>query len=99
MLSFESVLNVFDDYLQIDPLYEVVLTSHGYTLLAWEPARNNWYSAELVTAPGILLDKLVDAYASYLEDRITVNKRELTLTETAEIESQCKLIRERCQTE
>lgn len=98
MLSFENVLNVFDDYLQIDPLYEVVLTSHGYTLLAWEPARNNWYRAELVTAPDILMDKLVDAYASFLEDRITENERELTSTETAEIEIQCKLLREQCQT-
>lgn len=25
-----------------DPLYEVVSTSHGYTLLAWEPHRKQW---------------------------------------------------------
>lgn len=99
MPSFKNVLNVFHDYLQTDPLYEVVSTSHGYTLLAWEPARNNWYSAELITAPDILLDKLIDAYASFLEDRITENKRELTSTETAEIENRCKLLREQCQTE
>ena len=43
MLTFEKVLNVFSDYLQQAPLYEVVLTSHGYTLMAWEPERNEWY--------------------------------------------------------
>ena len=33
MLSFDRILQVFDDILRQDPLYEVVSTSHGYTLL------------------------------------------------------------------
>ena len=37
MLTFEKVLEVFQAYLDDDPLYEVVQTSHGYTLMAWEP--------------------------------------------------------------
>ena len=40
MLTFEKVLEVFKEYLQQDPLYEVVFTRHGYTLMAWEPRRN-----------------------------------------------------------
>ena len=44
MLTFEKVLEVFQAYLEDDPLYEVVQTSHGYTLMAWEPHRNDWYS-------------------------------------------------------
>ena len=51
MLTFEKVLEVFGDHLQRDPLYEVVQTSHGYTLLAWEPGRNEWYNAELMATP------------------------------------------------
>ena len=43
MLTFEKVLEVFQAYLDDDPLYEVVQTSHGYTLMAWEPHRNEWY--------------------------------------------------------
>ena len=39
MLTFEKVLEVFQAYLDDDPLYEVVQTSHGYTLMAWEPHR------------------------------------------------------------
>ena len=31
MLTFEKVLKVFQAYLEDDPLYEVVQTSHGYT--------------------------------------------------------------------
>ena len=30
MLTFEKVLKVFQAYLDDDPLYEVVQTSHGY---------------------------------------------------------------------
>lgn len=51
MLTFERVLNAFEDILQQD-LYEVVSTSHGYTLLAWDEHRNQWYSAELLETPG-----------------------------------------------
>ena len=41
MLTFEKVLEVFQAYLDDDPLYEVVQTSHGYTLMAWEPPWRN----------------------------------------------------------
>ena len=51
MLTFEKVLKVFQAYLEDDPLYEVVQTSHGYTLMAWEPHRNDWYSAEIQKTP------------------------------------------------
>ena len=34
MLTFEKVLKVFQAYLDDDPLYAVVQTSHGYTLMA-----------------------------------------------------------------
>ena len=51
MLTFEKILKVFQAYLDDDPLYEVVQTSHGYTLMAWEPHRNDWYSAEIQKTP------------------------------------------------
>ena len=47
MLTFEKILKVFQAYLDDDPLYEVVQTSHGYTLIAWAPHRNYWYRAEI----------------------------------------------------
>ncbi len=37
MLSFEEILKTSEVILLQDPLYKVVTTSHGYTLLAWEP--------------------------------------------------------------
>lgn len=98
MLTFEKVLSVFHDYLEADPLYEVALTRRGYTLLAWEPARNDWYSAAFMATPGILLDKLLDAYADFLEDQITESERDLTPLEAAEIEAKCRQLREQCRT-
>ena len=96
MLTFEKVLTVFGDYLQQDSLYEVVLTKHGYTLMAWEPVRSTWYSAEYMATPELLLESLLDAYASFMEDRLTDNERDLTEQETNEIKRQCDLFRAKC---
>lgn len=82
MLTFEKVLKVFQAYLDDDPLYEVVQTSHGYTLMAWEPHRNDWYSAEIQKTPEDLRNALLGTYANFLEDKITGNDRDLTVTET-----------------
>ena len=96
MLTFEKVLTVFADYLQQDPLYEVVLTSHGYTLMAWEPERNQWYSAEFMATPKNLMNSLLEAYASFREDQITDNDRDLTRQEEAEIKRECAQLQNKC---
>ena len=82
MLIFEKVLKVFQAYLDDDPLYAVVQTSHGYTLMAWEPHRNDWYSADIQKTPDDLRNALLGTYANFLEDKITGNDRDLTVTET-----------------
>jgi|GEM_PF-729526 hypothetical protein len=82
MLTFEKVLKVFQVYLDDDPLYAVVQTSHGYTLMAWEPHRNDWYSADIQKTPDDLRNALLGTYANFLEDKITGNDRDLTVTET-----------------
>ena len=96
MLTFEKVLAVFVDYLQQDPLYEVILTSHGYTLLAWEPERNQWYSAEFMAPPENLMNSLLDVYASFREDQITGNDRDLAQQEEAELKRECVQLRNKC---
>ena len=96
MLTFEKVLKVFQAYLEDDPLYEVVQTSHGYTLMAWEPHRNDWYSAEIQKTPENLRNALLGTYANFLEDKITGNDRDLTATETEEIQQRCRELLEKC---
>lgn len=96
MCTFEKVLEIFADYLKQDPLYEVVNTSHGYTLMAWEPGRNQWYSAEFMATPKDLLDGLLDAYANFRENQITSNERSLTQQEQIELNRECSLFWEKC---
>ena len=96
MLTFEKVLKVFQAYLDDDPLYEVVQTSHGYTLMAWEPHRNDWYSAEIQKTPEDLRNALLGTYANFLEDKITGKDRDQTATETEEIQQMCRELLEKC---
>ena len=97
MLTFERVLNVFEDILREDPLYEIVLTSHGYTLLAWDAHRNQWYSAELLDTAEIMLDALLSNYSSNLELQFTGGERDdLTEQEEEEIEARCNQLRKEC---
>jgi len=96
MLTFEKVLSVFDEYLQQDPLYEVVLTSHGYTLMAWEPRRNQWYTAEIMETPEVLLDTLLCKCAEFLEDQVTDSERDLSPAEQAEINERCRRLEAEC---
>ena len=96
MLTFEKVLTVFDDYLQQDSLYEVILTSHGYTLMAWEPRKNQWYTAEIMETPEILLDTLLCKYSEYLEEQLTDSERDLTAAEQGEIDAKCSRLKAEC---
>jgi len=96
MLTFEKVLSVFVDYLQQDPLYEVILTSHGYTLMGWEPRKNQWYTAEIMETPEILLDALLYKYAEYLEEQVTDSERDLTAAEQAEIDAKRSRLKALC---
>ena len=73
-----------------------VSTEYGYTLMAWEPHRNDWYSAEIQKTPEDLRNALLDTYANFLEDKITGNDRDLTVTETGEIQQRCRELFEKC---
>ena len=97
MPTFPRILNVFEDMLREDPLYEVVPTSHGYTLLAWDAHRNQWYSAELLVTPEDMLDALLGVYSSFLESELLGNERDdLTEQEEEEIETRCQRLRVKC---
>lgn len=100
MLTFERVLNAFEDILQQDPLYEVVSTNHGYTLLAWDEHRNQGYSAELLETPEDMLDALLGVHSSYLESELLEDEQDdLTEQEEEEIETRCRQLRGKCLSE
>lgn len=87
MLTFEKVLEVFKDYLDNDEMYEVVTTSHGYTLLEWDPQCGEWTGVKLCPTPETLTDALMYGYTGLLEYRATLGRRELTDGDRAQVET------------
>lgn len=93
MLTFERILQVFEDILREDPLYEIVSTSHGYTLLGWDSHGEEWYSAEILRTANEMLEALLRVYSNYWEYQFTKGERELTAYEEKEIDIQCEKLR------
>lgn len=99
MLTHAKVLKVFGPYLDADPDYEVVKTSRGYTLLAWNNRREEWFSAEFCKTPEDLRDALLDAYVNYLEYVVTDEDRDPTEQEMLEIQKKRQAMYEECMKE
>ncbi len=85
MLTFEKVLEVFKDYLAEDTRYEVIITSHGYTVLEWDSRANTWVGEELCSTPEIMRDVLLDSFTGYLEYKAILANGELSRAEQARI--------------
>ena len=96
MLTFENVLEVFDDYLQEDTSLEIVLTKRGYTVMCWDNALADWSTSDFCATPEKLRDILVDSYMTFTEEKMTGGKRNLTPAEEQEIQSGSKKYRRLC---
>ncbi len=88
MLTFERVLAVFKDYLNEDNRYEILMTSHGYTVMEWDSARQDWADAQACPTPERMKDILLDALAGYLEYKTTLCSRPLADGERLTIQEQ-----------
>ena len=87
MLTFEKVLEVFNDYLDDDEMYEVVFTSHGYTLLEWDRQCGDWTGVKLCPTPEALVNALMYGYTGLLEYRATLGRRELNDNDRAQVDT------------
>jgi len=90
MLTFEKVLEVFKDYLAEDTRYEIVMTSHGYTVLEWDSRANTWAGEELCATPEIMRDVLLNSFTGYLEYKAILADGEISEAEQARIAAQCQ---------
>lgn len=99
MLTNEIVLNVFADYLSQDKDYEVVQTSRCYTVMGWDNHQQDWNTVIPCPTPEILLDALLDAYADFLEMKLTDYERDLTATEKDEVIATCLELKQKCEKE
>ncbi len=92
MLTFEKVLEVFKDYLAADGMYEIVMTSHGYTVLEWDAQLDDWTGAKRCTTPQDMVDALLYGYTGYLEYQATLARRELTKDDLEKVKVQRQMI-------
>ncbi len=88
MLTFDKVLEVFKDYLAEDTRYEIVMTSHGYTVLEWDSRANTWVGEELCATPEIMRDVLLDNFTGYLEYKAIIANGEVSEDEQIRITKQ-----------
>lgn len=99
MLTNETVLTVFADYLSRDADFEVILTSRGYTVMGWDKYREDWNTVEYCSTPEALRDALLDAYTSFREMELTDGERDLTADEKAKVKTECDALMEQCEKE
>ena len=96
MMTFEKVLEVFNDYLNKDSVLEVVNTKQGYTVMIWDEKDEQWFGVEHCKAPELLRDALLDGYRDFLEQQLTHNRRSLTETEILDIQNRCEQLYDLC---
>ena len=97
MLTFEKVMEVFKDYLTEDTRYEIVMTSHGYTVLEWDSRANTWAGEELCVTPEIMRDVLLDCVTGYLEYKAVTANGEISVAEQERIATQRQALLEKLQ--
>ena len=94
MLTFEKVLDVFQPFLS-EGLYEIVSTSHGYTILEWDSCCQEWISVKLCVTPDNMAETLLEHLTNYLEYKATLGRRELTEDDLARVAAQRKTVEEK----
>lgn len=97
MLTFEKVMEVFKEYLAEDNRYEIVMTSHGYTVLEWDSKANTWAGEELCSTPEIMRDVLLDNFTGYMEFKALITDGEISKTAQAKILAQRQAFLEKLQ--
>jgi len=86
VLTYEKVLEVFEDYLSKDDSCEILQSSRGPVLLDWNSGKTEWYSAQLCRTPGRLRDVLRSHFEEYQMFLLTDGyKREATTQQEEEI--------------
>ncbi len=77
--------------------YEVVKTSRGYVMLAWEGTGNDaTLTAANCSKPELLLNGLLKGYESLLEFDATQAERDLTSEEKSVIKEKLRALRDKC---
>ncbi len=96
MLTFEKVLDVFQPFLS-EREYEIVSTTHGYTILEWDSCGQEWISVKRCVTPDDMAEILLEHLTNYLEYKATLGRRELTEDDLAQVAVQRKMVQDKLQ--
>ena len=78
MLTFEKVVEIFEDYLEQDQSVEVLKCRQGYVCLEWGGFYPWCENGILSKTPEELFEQLLSQYQSFAEIQLTKGRRELT---------------------
>ena len=85
-MTYEKVLKVFGDYLNIDTDSEILNTSRGRMVVYWESCHNTWVTTRLAQTPEELRDILRERYEQFQSYEFSqANKRDPDPEERKEI--------------
>ena len=99
MQNFEKVLEIFRDYLTLDPEEEVLKCRRGYLRVTWNEDSRYCVDGILSRTPGELFEVLLSDYRTYEEVRMTMGQREVSGTEEKQVEVLCRRLRKQWEEE
>ena len=80
--------NLFLQRVYTKGVYEIVLTSHGHTILEWDACCKEWISVKLCATPDDMAEMLIEHLTNYLEYKATLERRELTENDLTQVKVQ-----------
>lgn len=89
MMTFEMVIEIFEDYLFVDKAIEVYRSRYGYVRVEFD-RELRYCTGEICHSPKDLFDLLLSDYQSYMEVELTQGRRELTEDDEKQIRVLCK---------
>lgn len=93
MLTNGKVFDIFQQYLEEDQATEVVLTRHGYAVMLWDYAGQDWSEVTCCQTPEELFDKLLESFVGYQEflmiQRNNDGEGEVSEEEQEQIQNMC----------
>ena len=99
MQSFEKVIEIFRDYLTLDPEEEVVKCRRGYLRVTWNEDSRFCVDGILSRTPEELFEVLLSDYRTYEEVRLTRGQREVSREEEKQVEVLCQRIQKQWEEE
>lgn len=99
MQSFEKVLEIFRDYLTLDPEEEVLKCRRGYLRITWNEDSRYCVDGILSRTPEELFEVLLSDYRTYEEVRLTMGQREVSREEEKQVDVLCQRFRKQWEEE